>query len=210
VAALTINKVCGSGLKAVMLGAQAIKAGDAEVIVAGGMESMSRAPHLLRGVREGLRMGHEPVLDSLIADGLWCSFEDCHMGTAGEVVAREYASPGPTRMATRWRVTAAPRRPPRPARSPRRSCPWRFRAARASRHASRMTSRFVQTPLLAPRGARPGLRPRRIGHVGQRSPLSDGAAASSVMSESRAAALGVTPMARIVGYATSGLSPAWS
>ena len=90
VAALTINKVCGSGLKAVMLGAQAIKAGDVDVVVAGGMESMSNAPYLLKGVREGVRMGHQPLLDSVIADGLWCAFEDFHMGSAGEVVAREY------------------------------------------------------------------------------------------------------------------------
>src|SRR5882762_10638894 len=90
VAALTINKVCGSGLKAVMLGAQAIAAGDTEVMVAGGMESMSNCPYLLDRAREGLRMGHGQVIDSMISDGLWCSFEQCHMGNAGEVVASEY------------------------------------------------------------------------------------------------------------------------
>src|SRR6267142_1748112 len=90
VAALTINKVCGSGLKAVMLGAQAISAGDTEVMVAGGMESMSNCPYLLDRAREGLRMGHGQVIDSMISDGLWCSFEQCHMGNAGEVVASEY------------------------------------------------------------------------------------------------------------------------
>jgi len=91
VAALTINKVCGSGLKAVMLAAQAIGVGDAEVIVAGGMESMSNCPYLLDRAREGLRMGHGQVTDSMINDGLWCSFEACHMGNAGEVVARDDA-----------------------------------------------------------------------------------------------------------------------
>jgi acetyl-CoA C-acetyltransferase len=90
VAALTINKVCGSGLKAVMLAAQAIGVGDTEVIVAGGMESMSNCPYLLDRAREGLRMGHGQVIDSMISDGLWCSFEQCHMGNAGEVVASEY------------------------------------------------------------------------------------------------------------------------
>src|SRR3970040_171711 len=90
VAALTINKVCGSGLKAVMLAAQGIATGDIDIAVAGGMVSMSNAPYLLRGARDGLRMGHRELLDSMIVDGLWCSFEQCHMGTAGEVVATEY------------------------------------------------------------------------------------------------------------------------
>src|SRR5918911_2970438 len=90
VAALTINKVCGSGLKAVMLAAQAIATGDVDIVVAGGMESMSNCPYLLPRVREGLRMGNADVLDSMIADGLWCAFEQCHMGNAGEVVAEEY------------------------------------------------------------------------------------------------------------------------
>src|SRR3954451_22627083 len=87
VAALTINKVCGSGLKAVMLAAQGIATGDIDVAVAGGMESMSNCPYLLPRVREGVRMGHTELVDSMIHDGLWCSFEQCHMGNAGEVVA---------------------------------------------------------------------------------------------------------------------------
>src|ERR1051325_4390023 len=90
VAALTINKVCGSGLKAVMLAQQAIAVGDSEVLVSGGMESMSNCPYLLERAREGLRMGHGQAIDSMINDGLWCSFEQCHMGNAGEVVAEEY------------------------------------------------------------------------------------------------------------------------
>src|SRR5919201_3438488 len=90
VAALTINKVCGSGLKAVMLAAQGIATGDIEIAVAGGMESMSNCPYLLTRVRDGLRMGHGEVIDSMISDGLWCSFEQCHMGNAGEVIAAEY------------------------------------------------------------------------------------------------------------------------
>ena len=91
VAALTINKVCGSGLKAVMLAAQGIAVGDIEIAVAGGMESMSNAPYLLRGARDGLRMGHQELLDSMVTDGLWCSFEQCNMGTAAELVAAEYS-----------------------------------------------------------------------------------------------------------------------
>jgi acetyl-CoA C-acetyltransferase len=87
VAALTINKVCGSGLKAVMLAQQGILTGDIDIAVAGGMESMSNAPYLLPRVREGLRMGHGQVIDSMIHDGLWCPFENWHMGNAGETVA---------------------------------------------------------------------------------------------------------------------------
>src|SRR5439155_1274062 len=87
VAALTINKVCGSGLKAVMLADQAIRAGDIDVAVAGGMESMSNGPYLMPRVREGLRMGNAEILDAMIVDGLWCAFENVHMGNAGEVVA---------------------------------------------------------------------------------------------------------------------------
>src|SRR5213592_4516318 len=90
VAALTINKVCGSGLKAVMLADQGIRAGDIDVAVAGGMESMSNSPYLLPRVREGLRMGNGEVVDSMINDGLWCVFEQCHMGHSGEVVAERY------------------------------------------------------------------------------------------------------------------------
>src|SRR3954463_7680521 len=90
VAALTINKVCGSGLKAVMLAAQGIATGDIDIAVAGGMESMSNSPYLLPRVREGLRMGNSEIVDSMINDGLWCSFEACHMGNAGEVVAEHY------------------------------------------------------------------------------------------------------------------------
>src|SRR3982751_506931 len=90
VAALTINKVCGSGLKAVMLAAQGIATGDIEIAVAGGMESMSNAPYLLPRARDGLRMGNGTIVDALINDGLWCSCENCHMGMSGEVVADLY------------------------------------------------------------------------------------------------------------------------
>jgi acetyl-CoA C-acetyltransferase len=91
IGALTINKVCGSGLKAVMLAAQGIATGDIDIAVAGGMESMSNAPYMLPRVREGLRMGNGEIVDSLVLDGLWCSFEQCHMGMSGEVVADLFA-----------------------------------------------------------------------------------------------------------------------
>src|SRR5947207_8374232 len=87
IAALTVNKVCGSGLKAVMLAAQAVRAGDADVIVAGGMESMSRAPFLLFGARTGWKYGDQKAVDAMIHDGLWCAFENCHMGESAEHIA---------------------------------------------------------------------------------------------------------------------------
>src|SRR6478752_7336179 len=90
VAAMTINKVCGSGLKAVMLAAQGIATGDIDIAVAGGMESMSSTPYLLSRVREGLRMGNATLVDSMIHDGLWCAFEQCHMGMSGEHVAEHF------------------------------------------------------------------------------------------------------------------------
>jgi acetyl-CoA C-acetyltransferase len=90
VSALTINKMCGSGLQAVMLAAQAIRAGDASIVVAGGMESMSRAPHLLRGARDGWKLGDGKLEDSMILDGLWCSLEGCHMGSHADHIARKF------------------------------------------------------------------------------------------------------------------------
>src|SRR5215470_8817950 len=89
IAAVTVNKVCGSGLKAVMFAAQAIRAGDAELLVAGGMESMSRAPYLLFGARSGWKYGDQKAVDAMIHDGLWCAFEDWHMGQAAEHIAKK-------------------------------------------------------------------------------------------------------------------------
>ena len=90
VSAMTINKVCGSGLKSVHLATQAILAGDAEIIVAGGMENMSQSPYLLQGARDGYRMGDKKVIDSMISDGLWCAFNDYHMGITAENLADQY------------------------------------------------------------------------------------------------------------------------
>jgi acetyl-CoA C-acetyltransferase len=208
VAALTINKVCGSGLKAVMLAAQGIAVGDSDVVVAGGMESMSNCPYLLERAREGLHMGHGQVIDSMISDGLWCSFEQCHMGNAGEVVANEYHID--------------------------RECQDRY-AVESHRRAAAATAegRFKEeilpisipqkkgAPLLFDRdeSIRPdttletlgALRPafQNAGTVtaGNAPPVNDGAAALVVMSADRAARLNVRPMARIVGQAVSGLAP---
>src|SRR2546427_7078951 len=90
VSAVTVNKVCGSGLKAVMMAAQGVQLGDTEIVVAGGMESMSNAPYLIPKAREGYRLGHGKMLDSAIHDGLWCAFDDQHMGCTGELVSERY------------------------------------------------------------------------------------------------------------------------
>src|SRR5213080_1608779 len=91
VSAVTVNKVCGSGLKAVMMAAQGVALGDTDIVVAGGMESMSNAPYLLPEAREGYRLGHGQMLDAIIQDGLWCAIEDWHMGNSGEHIAKLYS-----------------------------------------------------------------------------------------------------------------------
>jgi acetyl-CoA C-acetyltransferase len=208
VAALTINKVCGSGLKAVMLAAQGIATGDIEVAVAGGMESMSNTPYLLQGARDGLRMGHRELLDSMIVDGLWCSFEQCHMGTAGEVVATEYnigrgqqdeyaveshRRAADAQAAGRFTAEMLPVRVPQK----------KGDALVVDRDESVRADTSVQTL-----GAlRPAFRKDGTVTAGNAPPVNDGAAALVVMSAARASQLSLTPMARIVGHATSGLPP---
>ncbi len=208
VGALTINKVCGSGLKAVMLAAQAIALGDIEIAVAGGMESMSNAPYLLPRVREGLRMGDATVVDAMIHDGLWCAFEHCHMGVSGEYVAEQF---GVSRDAQDAYAAESHQK-----------------AARAAAE-GRFASEIVPVEIPQLKGAaiimdqdetiRPDSTPdtlkdlkpafKKDGSVtaGNAPGVNDGAAAVVVMSEERAASLKAVPMARIAGYATSGLAP---
>ena len=208
VAALTINKVCGSGLKAVMLAAQGIALGDIDVAVAGGMESMSNAPYLLSRAREGLRMGDANLVDSMIHDGLWCAFEHCHMGMSGEHVAEIYDVPREEQD---------------------RYAAGSHRKAACAAAAGRFASEIVAVEVPQPKGSslvidrdetiRPdstvdvlsALKPafKKDGSVtaGNAPGVNDGAAALVVMSEERATALGATPMARIAGYATSGIAP---
>ena len=208
VAALTVNKVCGSGLKAVMLAAQGIATGDIEIAVAGGMESMSNAPYLVPRIREGLRMGNGTLIDSMIQDGLWCAFDNCHMGMSGETVAERYS-------VTRTEQDA-----------------YAADSHRKAAHATKagwFTEEILPVTIPQRKGSaividtdepiRPdttvetlaGLKPafKKDGSVtaGNAPGVNDGAAALVVASEVRAKALGVTPMARIVGQATSGLAP---
>ena len=208
VAAVTINKVCGSGLKAVMLADQGIRVGDIDVAVAGGMESMSNCPYLLPRVRDGLRMGNAEVVDSMINDGLWCAFEQCHMGNSGEVIADHYTIG-------------------RTAQDDYAACSHQ-RAARAQA-AGAFADEIL--PVAIPQkkgdavivdrdeGVRPdttaatlaALKPafRKDGTVtaGNAPGVNDGASALVVMDGVRARSLGVAPLARIVAQATSGLPP---
>jgi acetyl-CoA C-acetyltransferase len=217
VAALTINKVCGSGLKAVMLAAQGIATGDIDVAVAGGMESMSNAPYLLRGAREGLRMGNGELVDSMIGDGLWCAFEQCHMGHAGEVVATEYN----IGRGQQDEYAAESHR-----RAAEATAEGRFKAeilpvtvVRRAGSGSAKPTGPAETVIDRDESIRPdtsvaslgALKPafKKDGSVtaGNAPPVNDGAAALVVMSARRASSLNLKPMARIVGQATSGLPP---
>jgi acetyl-CoA C-acetyltransferase len=208
VAALTINKVCGSGLKAVMLADQGIRTGDIDIAVAGGMESMSNCPYLLPRVRDGLRMGNGEIVDSMINDGLWCAFEQCHMGNAGEVVAEHY------------HVGRAAQDD---------------YAAKSHQKAARATSEGAFTDEILPiqipqkkgdptivdrdEAIRPDTTAASLGALkpafkkdgtvtaGNAPGVNDGASALVVMSALRAQSLGVKPIATIRGQATSGLAP---
>ena len=208
VAALTINKVCGSGLKAVMLAAQAVATGDIEIAVAGGMESMSNCPYLLQGAREGLRMGNGPMVDSMVNDGLWCSFEQCHMGHAGEVVAAEYHI---ARGAQDAYAAESHRRAAEATEA------GRFKAeilpiAIAQKKGDPMLfdrdeSIRADTTADALGALRPAFRKDGTVTAGNAPPVNDGAAALVVMSAEHALRQNLKPRARIVGQATSGLAP---
>jgi len=207
--ALTINAVCGSGLKAVMLAAQAVAWGDSEIVVAGGQESMSLSPHVLFGSRQGQRMGDWKMIDSMIVDGLWDVYNQYHMGTTAENVAKAH---GITREMQDALALASQQK------------------AAAAQDAGRFKDEIVGVTIPQKKGdplvfaadefinkktnaeALAGLRPAfdKAGSVtaGNASGLNDGAAAVVVMSAKKAAALGLTPLARIAAFGTSGLDPA--
>jgi len=205
---MTINVVCGSGLKAVMLAAQAVKCGDAEIVVAGGQENMSAAPHVLLGSRDGQRMGDWKMIDSMITDGLWDVYNQYHMGTTAENVAKKYAI---TREMQDTLALASQQK------------------AAAAQEAGRFKDEILPFSIAQKKGdpivfaadeflnkktsadALAGLRPAfdKTGSVtaGNASGLNDGAAAVLVMSAQRAAALGLQPIAVIRSYASVGLDP---
>ena len=208
VGALTINKVCGSGLKAVMLAAQAVRLGDADLVVAGGMESMSNTPYALPRIREGLRMGNGQIQDLMIHDGLWCSFEQCHMGLSGEVVAEEYRVGRADQDA--WAAES-------------------HRRAAAATDAGWFREEIVPVTLPQKKGdaivvaadepirpdtteaalakLKPAFKSDGTVTAGNAPGVNDGAAAVVVTTAGQAGRLGLTPLARIVAYATSGLAP---
>jgi acetyl-CoA C-acetyltransferase len=208
VAALTVNKVCGSGLKAVMLADQAIRTGDIDVAVAGGMESMSNCPYLMPRVREGLRMGNAEILDSMIVDGLWCAFENVHMGNAGEVVAEAYnvARDAQDAYAALSHQKAAKatadglfRDEILPVTIPtKKGDPIVVDRDEAVR---------PDTTAAALAALRPAFRKGGSVTAGNAPGVNDGASALVLMSAGRAAALGAAPLARIVGQAASGIAP---
>jgi acetyl-CoA C-acetyltransferase len=208
VSAVTVNQVCGSGLRAVMLAAQAIRAGDAGMAVAGGMESMSRAPYLLLRAREGLRMGHGEAIDSMINDGLWCSFEQWHMGRAGEVVAAEYHVTREAQdryaLASHQKAAAAARERRFAAEILSVTVP---RKGQAPLIVDADESVRPETSLEALAGLRPAFQDDGTVTAGNAPPVNDGAAALVLASAQRAAELGVPVRARIVAQAASGLAP---
>ncbi len=208
VAALTINKVCGSGLKAVMLAHQGIATGDIDIAVAGGMESMSNAPYAIPRLREGLRMGNGEVRDLMIHDGLWCAFEHCHMGLSGEVVAEKY---GITRTEQDAYAAESHRRAAAAAASgafadeivpvsvpQKKGAPAVVDADETIRPDTSVQSLSALKPAFKSDGTVT---------AGNAPGVNDGAAALVVMSADRAGALGLAPLARIVAQATSGLPP---
>jgi acetyl-CoA C-acetyltransferase len=206
--AMTINKVCGSGLKAVMLASQAIRCGDADIVIAGGQENMSAAPHVLMGSRDGQRMGEWKMTDSMIVDGLWDVYNQYHMGITAENVAKAHAVSRETQdafaLASQQKATAA-------------QDAGRFKAeilglAIPQRKGDAIvfdTDEYVnrKTTAEALSGLRPAFDKAGTVTAGNASGINDGAAAVMVMTEQRAAQLGLTPLARIASYSSAALDP---
>ena len=208
VPAMTINKVCGSGLKAVMLAAQAIANGDAEIVVAGGQENMSASPHVMQGSRDGFRMGDAKIIDSMIVDGLWDVYNQYHMGITAENVAKEYgidrAQQDKFAYASQQKAAAA-------------QDAGRFKdeivpvviPQRKGDPIVFDTDEFVnrKTNEEALGGLKPAFDKQGTVTAGNASGINDGAAAVLVMSEAKAKELGLTPLARIKAFASAGVDP---
>ncbi|HZQ59819.1 MAG TPA: acetyl-CoA C-acetyltransferase [Casimicrobiaceae bacterium] len=207
--AMTINKVCGSGLKAVMLAAQAIRCGDADIVIAGGQENMSASPHVLPGSRDGFRMGDAKLVDTMIVDGLWDVYNQYHMGTTAENVARQYgisrAQQDEFAVASQNKAEAAQKAGKFkdeivPVMIPqRKGDPVAF-----------AQDEFIKagTTLESVAGLRAAFAKDGTVTAANASGINDGAAALVVMSERRARELGLKPLARIRAYASAGLDPA--
>lgn len=207
IAAFTVNKVCGSGLKAVMLATQAIRAGDADLILAGGIESMSRAPYLLFGVRTGWKYGDQKAVDAMIHDGLWCAFEDWHMGEAAEHIATKCgvsrAEQDRFSVQSHQRAAAAWERGVFNAEV----VPVTVGSGPKAKTVSRDEGMRPDTSLEALAKLKPSFRGDGTVTAGNSSMLSDGGAALVVGSARAAEKLSTKPLARVVAYATSGVAP---
>ena len=207
IAAVTVNKVCGSGLKAAMLAAQAIRAGDAEFILAGGMESMSNAPHLVMGSRKGIKYGDGKLVDSLVRDGLWCAYENCAMGESAEYIAGKcnvtraeqdsFSATSHKRAAAAWESGAFTAE----------VLPYTVGSGAKAKTVSKDEGIRADTTAESLAKLRPAFKPYGTVTAGNASQLSDGAAAVTVGSMRMAEKLGVKPLARIVAYHTSGVAP---
>jgi acetyl-CoA C-acetyltransferase len=208
VAAVTINKVCGSGLKTVMLAAQSVRLGDTSVVVAGGMESMTNAPYLLPQLRTGARMGDARAVDSMIHDGLTCALEGCHMGSTAELVARKYgisrAEQDEYAARSHSRAVAAIRSGAFEAEI----VPVSVLEGRGSERQVAVDERpRSDTTAEALARLRPAFDPEGTVTAANASGVNDGAAALVIASRQRAESLGLRPLARIAGYAMSGVEP---
>jgi acetyl-CoA C-acetyltransferase len=207
IAAFTVNKVCGSGLKAVMLAAQAVRAGDAELIAAGGTESMSQAPYLLMSARSGWKYGDQKAVDAMIHDGLWCAFEGWHMGEAAEHIAAQcgvsrgeqdrFSAQSQQRAAAAWQKGAFASE----------IVPVTVGRGAKAKVIERDEGVRPETTAEALAKLKPAFREGGTVTAGNASTLSDGAAAVVVASARAAERLGTKPLARIVAYATSGVAP---
>ncbi|MCS7167963.1 MAG: thiolase family protein [Gemmatales bacterium] len=207
VSAFTVNKVCGSGLKAVMLAAQAIRAGDAKLVLAGGMESMSQAPFLLLGARQNWRYGHQQAHDALLRDGLCCAFENWHMGEAAEYIASRYsisrAEQDAYALESHRRATQAWQQ----GWFREEIAPVTYNHQGQSRTVERDEGFRPDTTLEALANLPPAFCAGGTVTAGNASMLSDGAAALLVADSHTAERLGLRPLARIIAYTTSGVAP---
>ncbi len=205
--AVTINKVCGSGLKAVMLAAQAIRAGDADVLVAGGMESMSNAPYLLPGARTGYRLNDQKVVDAVVHDGLWCAFEDMHMGNEAEIIADKFCISRQEQDAfaleSHKRAAAATEA----GRFKDEMIPVEIAQKKGTITVDRDEAIRPDTSLEALAALKPAFKKDGTVTAGNAPGLNDGAAALVVASSERARALGLPILARITGYASAAITP---
>jgi acetyl-CoA C-acetyltransferase len=207
VPSMTVNKVCGSGLKTVALAAQAIRVGDATCVVAGGMESMTRAPYLIENGRYGYRLGHGQLIDVMIRDGLWCAFDDCHMGITAENVASEYevsrADQDAFSVESQRKAAAAMES----GRFREEIVPVPVTRKKETVQVERDEHPRPDTTLETLGKLRPAFAKDGSVTAGNASGINDGAAAVVVMSASRAQAEGRTPLARIRAYASAGVEP---